>query len=203
MADESASARAGIFARLRASIAAVAMRRARRLLAARGPKAAIPWLRLAARYAPAYGTAHRALIGAHQDAGDPLGAIAEAEQCTARFPDHPEAWVTLGAMYGAAYRTRDALRAYEEALVIEELAEAAMAAGFLYRRLGDHNTAGARFARAYAAGAGPDALRENAHSLAATGDAEAAREAMAMWERETGLTWEAPGATRKEQGAEG
>ena len=35
---------------------------------------------------------------------------------------------------------------------------AAMAAGELYSRLGDHVTAGARYARAYAAGAGPDGV---------------------------------------------
>lgn len=188
MTDELRARRAGMIDRLRASIATIAVRRARRL-SARPPTTAIPWLKLAALFAPRFGAAHRGLIGARRESGDPLGAIAEAERWTGRFPDDPSAWVAMGDAYEGAYRTREALRAYEEALAIEERADAAMAAGYLYRRLGDQSTAGARFARAYAAGAGPEALRENARSLLATGDQAAAAEAIRMWEKETGLRW--------------
>jgi hypothetical protein len=73
---------------------------------------------------------------------------------------------------------------------MEERPDAAMAAGTLYRRLGDAATAGARFARAYAAGAGPDALRENARALKSAGDPAAAAQAIALWEKETGERWE-------------
>ena len=96
----------------------------------------------------------------------------------------------LGESYLAAYRHRDALVAYESVLAIEEKAEAALAAGALYAREGDHATAGARYARAYAAGAGPDALRLNAVELVAAGDAKAAAQARTMWEKETGKRWE-------------
>jgi hypothetical protein len=96
----------------------------------------------------------------------------------------------LGECYVQAYRPRDALAAFEGVLVIEERADAAMAAGELYSREGDHVTAGARYARAYAAGAGPAALRLNALELHAAGDARAAAEARMLWERETGKRWE-------------
>jgi hypothetical protein len=55
--------------------------------------------------------------------------------------------------------------------------------------LGDHVTAGARYARAYAAGAGPDALRLNALELHSAGDGKAATEARMLWEKETGRKW--------------
>jgi hypothetical protein len=80
--------------------------------------------------------------------------------------------------------------AYEHALQLEERADAAMAAGLRDRMQSDHETAGARFARAYAAGAGPEALRENARSLTAAGDHAAAAEAVRLWVKETGRTWE-------------
>jgi uncharacterized protein YmfQ (DUF2313 family) len=79
--------------------------------------------------------------------------------------------------------------AFERALQIDERPDAAFAAGLLYRMKQDHATAGARFARAYAAGHGSEALRENARALKAAGDPAAAAEAMQLWERETGRTW--------------
>lgn len=115
--------------------------------------------------------------------------MAIARRWTGQFESDSEAWVTLGAACRAAYRTHDAVVAYERALQLEERADAAFAAGLLYRLRGDHATAGARFARAYAAGAGADALRENARSLSAAGDHAAAGEAMRLWERETGRPW--------------
>jgi Flp pilus assembly protein TadD len=121
--------------------------------------------------------------------GDPMGAMDQARRWTATFEDSSDAWVALGVACRAAFRTRDALVAYERALQIEERADAAMAAGQLYRMQNDHVTAGARFARAYAAGAGPDALRENARALAAAGDHGAAAQAVRLWEQETGRRW--------------
>lgn len=174
--------------RLRTFLARFALGRARRR-ERRTPKSGVGWLRLACRLSPRFGMAHRELFDTLLEAGDRLAALEVAREAAARFKDTPEAWVVLGEAYSGAYRTRDALIAYEHALAIEERADAAMAAGVLYRRMGDHQTAGARFARAYAAGAGPDALRENARELEATGDREAAREAIAMWEKETGQEW--------------
>jgi len=118
-----------------------------------------------------------------------MGAMEQARAWTAKFDQNSDAWVALGVACRAAFRTRDALVAYERALQIEERADAAMAAGQLYRMQGDHATAGARFARAYAAGAGPDALRENSRALTAAGDHAAAAEAVQLWERETGRSW--------------
>jgi Flp pilus assembly protein TadD len=115
--------------------------------------------------------------------------MALARGWTTKFDLSSDAWVALGVACRAAFRTRDALVAYEHALQLEERADAAMAAGLLYRMQSDHETAGARFARAYAAGAGPDALRENARSLTAAGDHAAAAQAVELWERETGQSW--------------
>jgi Flp pilus assembly protein TadD len=140
--------------------------------------------------APAFGDAHRRLIAARLARGDHEGAMALARAAATRFDTSGDALVTLGHTCAAAYRTKDALWAYERALQFEERADAAMAAGTLYRRLGDPATAGARFARAYAVGAGPDALRENALALRAAGDTRASDEAIALWERETGRQWE-------------
>jgi tetratricopeptide (TPR) repeat protein len=175
-------------ATLRSSLATLALRRARRLLD-RQPRAAARRLRWACRLAPRFGEAHWTLLHlAAKD--DPLGAITLARDWTTRFETTSDAWMALATACRGAYRTRDALTAYEQALMLEERTDAALAAGFLYRQLGDHVTAGARFARAYAAGAGPEALRENARALAATGDVAAAAEAIRMWERETGRSWE-------------
>jgi tetratricopeptide (TPR) repeat protein len=107
-----------------------------------------------------------------------------------RFGDSPEAWILLGEAYVGAFRPDDAIRAYERVLHIEERADAAMALGDLYTLKGDAQTAGARYARAYAAGAGPDALKANAKALRTAGDVAAADEAQKMWERETGRRWE-------------
>ena len=79
------------------------------------------------------------------------------------------------------YRQGEALNAYEQALVIEERADAALAAGALYARAGRHADAAARFARGFAAGGGPDALRQNAEALRRAGDERAADEALALF----------------------
>jgi tetratricopeptide (TPR) repeat protein len=173
---------------LRAALTRFAHRRAQRL-AERAPGRAEAWLRRACRWAPTFDPVHAELIAARRRAGDPLGAVDVARRAATRFDETADAWVALGQACTAAFRTRDALVAFERALQIEERGDAAMAAGTLYRRMGDPATAGARFARAYAAGAGPDALRENARALLTTGDAAAAREAITLWERETGLVW--------------
>lgn len=139
--------------------------------------------------APRFGEPHRALITLTGKRGDPIGAMEQARRWTRKFDLSSDAWVALGGAARAAFRTRDALVAYERALQLEERPDAAMAAGLLYRMRRDHATAGARFARAYAAGAGPDALRENAKALTAAGDHAAAAEAVQLWERETGRSW--------------
>jgi tetratricopeptide (TPR) repeat protein len=79
------------------------------------------------------------------------------------------------------FRQEEALHAYEEVLAIEERADAAMAAGELYRRSGRYPEAAARFARAYAAGGGPEALHHNARALFLAGDHAAADEALDLW----------------------
>lgn len=169
-------------------MATFALRRARRL-SATTPRRAARWLRLACRVAPRFGEPHRALLTLIGKMGDPMGAMEQARRWTMTFEHSSDAWVALGVACRAAFRTRDAVVAYERALQLDERADAAMAAGQLYRMQNDHVTAGARFARAYAAGAGPDALRENARALAAAGDHAAAAEAVQLWERETGRSW--------------
>jgi tetratricopeptide (TPR) repeat protein len=87
----------------------------------------------------------------------------------------------LGDAYQMVFRQKEALGAFEQALALEERADAAMAAGKLYGRAGQPAEAAARFARAYAAGGGPEALRENAQALHQAGDEAAAEEALNLW----------------------
>ncbi len=151
--------------------------------------AAERWLRLASRLAPEFSRAHRELVAARRRADDRLGALAIALQIVRRWDESADAWILLGEAYVGAFRPDDAIQAYERALHVEERADAAMAVGDLYTLKGDAVTAGARYARAYAAGAGPDALRANAKALRAAGDVAAAQQAQALWEKETGRGW--------------
>src|SRR6266581_4477185 len=57
----------------------------------------------------------------------------------------------------------------------------ALVPGDLYRRAGRYADAAARFARAYAAGGGAEALRLNAQALFQAGDVRAADEALHLW----------------------
>jgi tetratricopeptide (TPR) repeat protein len=172
----------------RAAAAHWAARHAARLALAQGD-AAERWLRVAARLAPEFGRAHRELVAARRRAGDRLGALAISLRVVRRHDHSAEAWILLGEAYAGAFRPDDAIQAYERALHLEERADAALAVGHLYARKGDVVTAGARFARAYAAGAGPEALRANAKALRAAGDIAAAQQAQQLWEQETGLSW--------------
>ena len=174
---------------LRLALLKHATRRATALESKR-PKAAERWMRIACRVAPKFDFVHRDLVAHLRRSDNRLGAVKAAEDAIRRFGDSPDAWMLLGECYVAAYKPRDAVAAFENVLVIEERAAAAMAAGELYSRLGDHITAGARYARAYAAGAGPDALKLNALELRAAGDAKAAAEARMLWEKETGRKWD-------------
>lgn len=176
-----------LLGRLRSGLAAVGLRRARRLEEA-NPTRAARWLRFACAVSPRFGEAHRRLASL-TTAQDPMAGMDVARRWAHRFDADSDSWVTLGEACRAAYRTHDALVAYERALQLDERVDAAMGAGFLYRLRGDHATAGARFARAYAAGGGAEALRENARALAAAGDQAAASEAMRLWESETGRPW--------------
>ena len=172
----------------RAGVSRWAARRAARLESAHRA-AAERWLGVASRLAPEFGGAHRELVAARRRADDRLGALAIALHVARRYGDTPEAWILLGEAYVGAFRPGDAIQAYEQALHIEERADAAMAVGDLYALKGDPVTAGARYARAYAAGAGPDALKANAKALRAAGDVAAAEQAQALWETETGQHW--------------
>jgi tetratricopeptide (TPR) repeat protein len=87
----------------------------------------------------------------------------------------------LGEALQMVFRQDDALHAFEQVLVLEERADAAMAAGALYQRMGRFPEAAARFARAYAAGAGAAALWNNAQALYDAGDHAAADEALNLW----------------------
>lgn len=174
----------------RTRLSAWAARRAARF-SAQGGHHAERWLRLAARLAPAYGAVHRDLVAALRRAEDRLGAVEIARGVARRFDHSSEAWCLLGEALNGAFRPDEALVAFERALAIEERPDAAMAAGDLYGRRGDYATAGARYARAYAVGGGPDALKANAKALRAAGDVAAAQQAQDMWERETGKRWTA------------
>ena len=104
-----------------------------------------------------------------------------AQDATERFPGNPDAWMLLGEAQLMVFRQHEALRAYEQALALEERADAATAAGELYQRTGRPAEAAARFARAYAAGGGAQALYANAQALFQAGDTSAADEALSLW----------------------
>jgi len=145
------------------------------------PERALRWLGVAAWLAPSFGDEHRDFLRVLRDGADRWRAVERARQLVTRFADSADAWLLLGESYLGVYRQPEALSAFEQALAIEERADAALAAGGIYRRLGRHVDAAARYARAHAAGGGPDALLENARSLSAAGDRAAAIEALALW----------------------
>jgi tetratricopeptide (TPR) repeat protein len=145
------------------------------------PDRGLRWLAVAAWLAPSFGDEHRDFIRVLRDGTDRWRAVQRARDLVHRFADSADAWLLLGESYLGVYRQPEALAAFEQALAIEERAEAAFAAGGIYRRLGRHADAAARFARAHAAGWGPDALLENARSLSATGERQAAAAALDLW----------------------
>jgi len=145
------------------------------------PKRADRWLRLGCALAPAFAEPYPALVRLRRAIEDRWGALAAAQEAAERFPASPDAWLLLGEACQMVFRQQEALHAYEEALALEERPDAALAAGDLYRRAGRHADAAARFARAYAAGGGPEALWLNAQELFQAGDVGAADEALHLW----------------------
>jgi len=164
----------------RAALARFAVRRAA-LCPSQARRRAAWWLRLGCAVAPAFGPPFAALVHLLRAHDDRWGALAAAEEGARRFPGNPDAWMLLGEASLMAFRQREALVAYEQALALEERADAAVAAGELYLRQNQPAEAAARFARAYAAGGGPEALRANAQALFQAGDQAAADEALALW----------------------
>ena len=163
---------------VRDALVRFALRRAAR---ARAPRRADFWLRLACAWSPMFGEAFAALVELRRAREDRLGAMSAAQAATRRFPTSAAAWMLLGEAYQGAFRMKEALAAYEQALVLEERADAALAAGELYRRAGQAAEAAARFARAYAAGGGAEALWRNAQALFQAGDERAAEQALTLW----------------------
>src|SRR6266704_1731724 len=108
-------------------------------------------------------------------------AVRRAAACQRDAPKRAELWMLLGEAWQMVFRQQDALVAYEQVLTLEERPDAALAAGDVYRRAGRHADAAARFARAYAAGGGAEALWLNAQALFQAGDARAADEALHLW----------------------
>jgi tetratricopeptide (TPR) repeat protein len=145
------------------------------------PKRADVWLRLGCAITPAFAECYTALVRLRRAIEDRWGALAAAQEAAERFPENPDAWMLLGEACLMVFRQQDALHAYEQVLALEERSDAALQAGDLYRRAGRHADAAARFARAYAAGGGADALRLNAQSLFQAGDVRAADEALHLW----------------------
>jgi len=157
---------------VRAALARFAVRRAA-ACQRHAPDRAALWLRLGCALSPAFADPFPALVHLCRAREDRLGALA--------FSGNPDAWMLLGEACQMAFRQKDALGAYEQALALEERPDAAMAAGELYLRAGEPTNAAARFARAYAAGGGAAALRANAQALFQAGDVRAADEALSLW----------------------
>jgi tetratricopeptide (TPR) repeat protein len=165
---------------LRAALARFTVRRAA-ACQRHAPRRADFWLRLGCALSPSFTEAHRALVHLRRAMEDRRGAVDAAREATERFPANPDAWMLLGDAYQMIFRQKEALGAYEQALALEERADAAIAVGQLYRRAGQPAEAAARFARAYAAGGGAEALWENAQALHQAGDEAAAEEALNLW----------------------
>ncbi len=145
------------------------------------PKRADWWLRLGCALSPTFAECYPALVRLRRAIEDRWGAVAAAQEAVERFSANPDAWMLLGEAFQMVFRQQDALVAYEQVLTLEERPDAALAAGDLYRRAGRPAEAAARFARAYAAGGGAEALRLNAQALFQAGDVRAADEALHLW----------------------
>jgi len=167
-------------ARLRAALARTLVRAAR-ARERRDPRLADRLLRLALRTELEMGDAAGALVALRRAGGDRLAALAAARLATERYPDASDAWFLLGETHQGAFKMREALEAFERSLALRERADAAILMGLLHRRESRHADAAALFARAFAAGGGPDALYENAASLWSAGDREQALRALEMW----------------------
>ena len=165
---------------VRAALARFAVRRAA-ACQRHAPHRAALWLRLGCTLSPAFAEPFPALVHLCRALEDRWGALAAAQTAVRRFSGNPDAWMLLGEACQMAFRQREALVAYEQALALEERPDAAMAAGELYLRAGEPSNAAARFARAYAAGGGAAALRANAQALFQAGDIRAADEALSLW----------------------
>ena len=145
------------------------------------PRRAARWLQLGCWLSPVFAEPFPALVHLYRALEDRLAALAVAQGAVSRFSGNPDAWMLLGEASQMAFRQREALIAYEQAIAIEERPDACMAAGELYLRAGEASHAAARFARAYAAGGGAAALRANAGALFQAGDLRAADEALSLW----------------------
>jgi tetratricopeptide (TPR) repeat protein len=159
-------------------LAGFAARRAARSTTTGG---AARWHRFACSLTPSLIPSYRLLTDLLQQRDDRWGARALAQQAAERFPEESEAWMLLGEAWLAVYRHQEALTAFEQALTLAERPDAALAAGEIFRRSGRYAEAAERFSRAYAAGGGPDALRQNAAALFQAGDEAAADQALALW----------------------
>jgi tetratricopeptide (TPR) repeat protein len=169
-----------MFRSFRAALSRFCLRRAA-AAQREAPRRALFWLRLACQFAPGFADAFPALVHLSRVLGDRWGAVEAARAATARFQHNADAWMLLGDALQMVFRQDDALSAFEQALALEERADAAMAAGALYQRMGRFQEAAARFARAYAAGGGAAALWNNAQALYDSGDHGAADEALNLW----------------------
>jgi tetratricopeptide (TPR) repeat protein len=165
---------------LRSTLTRFAVRRAA-ACQRHAPRRAAWWLRLGCLLTPVFADPYPALVRLRRAVEDRWGALTAAQGAAERFPENPDAWMLLGEAYQMVFRQKDALVAFEQALALEERPDAAVAAGDLYRRAGLHAEAAARFARAYAAGGGAEALWLNAQALYLAGDDRAAEEALHLW----------------------
>ncbi len=169
-----------MFRSTRAALARFAVRRAA-ACQRHAPRRAARWLRLGCAVSPAFAEPFPALVHLCRALNDRWGALAAARSAVDRFAGNPDAWMLLGEASQMVFRQQEALGAYEQALALEERADACMAAGDLYLRAGEPAEAAARFARAYAAGGGAPALWSNAQALFQAGDTRAADEALSLW----------------------
>src|SRR2546427_8192879 len=162
----------------RAALARFAVRRAS-ACQGHAPRRAARWLRLACSLTPSFAESYPALVALSRTLEDRFGALAAAQEGAVRFPGNPDAWMLLGDAYLMVFKQKEALHAYEQVLALEDRADAAMAAGQLYRRAGPAAEAAARVPRAHAAGGGPSAPWEEAPAPSPAGHHHPAGDAAA------------------------
>jgi tetratricopeptide (TPR) repeat protein len=170
----------GALGRIRAGLAR-ALVRAARARERRNPPLADRLLRFALRTEPVMAEAATTLVAARRARGDRLAAVEAARLAAGRFPQSSDAWFLLGEAHQGAFQMHEAADAYARALGLAERADAALRIGLLLRRDARDAEAAGMFARAFAAGGGPEALYENAVSLWGAGDTEQALRALEMW----------------------
>ncbi len=98
------------------------------------PRRADWWLGLGCIITPVFAQPYPALVRLRRAIEDRWGAVAAAQDATERFPENSDAWMLLAEAYQMAFRQKEALAAYEQALGPTPRAAAPRRCGSMPRR---------------------------------------------------------------------